>query len=116
MNEILKQINNAEKRRGKISMKASPKAKPKTKTKKVEFELYLPDAERVFLAGDFNNWDVVSLPMKKGADGFWEATIDLTPGRYEYRFWANGAWYDDPIAHDMIDNPFGSQNCLRIVI
>ena len=41
--------------------------------------MYLPDAERVFLAGDFKNWDVVSLRMKKDGDGFWEANIDLTP-------------------------------------
>lgn len=92
-----------------------PRAKIKTKTKKVQFNLYLPDAEKVFLAGDFNNWDVVSLPMKKAGDGFWEANIDLTPGRYEYRFWARGAWHDDPNAQDMAENPFGSQNCVRIV-
>lgn len=96
-----------------MRMKTSPKSKPKTK--KVQFNLYLPEAKRVFLAGDFNNWDVVSLPMRKEGDGFWEANIDLTPGRYEYRFWVNGAWRDDPNAHDMVANPFGSQNCIRFV-
>ena len=99
-----------------MNMKAPPKAKPKIKTKKVKFNLYLPDAERVFLAGDFNNWDVVTLPMKKDGDGFWEANIDLTPGRYEYRFWVNGSWRDDPNAHDVVENPFGSRNCVRNVI
>jgi 1,4-alpha-glucan branching enzyme len=98
-----------------MNKKASPKAKSKTKTKKVQFNLYLPDAERVFLTGDFNNWDVVSLPMKKDGHGTWEANIDLPPGRYEYRFWANGAWHDDPNTHAMVENPFGSQNCVRIV-
>ncbi len=97
-------------------MKASLKAKPKTKTKRVRFNLYLPEVERVCLAGDFNNWDVISLPMKKEDDGFWEANIDLTPGRYEYRFWVNGVWYDDPNCHEMAENPFGSQNCVRTVI
>lgn len=98
-----------------MSKKASLKAKPKTKTKKAQFDLCMPDAEAVFLAGDFNNWDVVSLPMKKDGDGFWEANIDLTAGRYEYRFWANGAWHDDPNAQERVENPFGSQNCVRIV-
>ena len=98
-----------------MNKKASPKAKPKTKTKKVEFNLYLPDAERVFLAGDFNNWDFVSLPMKRDGDGIWETHIDLPPGRYEYRFWADGTWHDDPNAHEMVTNPFGNQNCIRIV-
>ncbi len=90
--------------------------KPEMKTKKVQFNLYLPDAEKVFLAGDFNNWDVVNLPMRKDVDGSWETNIDLTPGRYEYRFWANGAWHNDPNALDMVENPFGTQNCVRIVI
>ncbi len=95
---------------------AFPKTKPKTKTKKVQFNLYFPDAERVSLAGDFNNWDIVSLPMKKDGDGFWEANVDLLPGRYQYRFPINGVWHDDPNAHEMVGNPFGSQNCVRTVI
>ncbi len=98
-----------------MNKKVSPKAKPKTKTKKVKFNLCLPDAERVFLAGDFNNWDVVSTPMKKNGNGIWETSIDLPSGRYEYRFYVNGAWRDDPNAHDKVENPFGDQNCVRIV-
>ena len=98
-----------------MNKKASPKIKPGTKNKKVQFNFHFPDVERIFLAGDFNNWDVVSLPMKKHGDGIWEANIDLAPGRYEYRFWANEAWHDDPNADDMVKNPFGSQNCVRIV-
>jgi len=96
-------------------MKTSWKVDPKTKTKRVQFNLYLPDVQRVFLTGDFNNWNVGNLPMKKDGDGLWQANIDLTPGRYEYRFWVNGVWHDDPHAHDKVQNPFGSQNCIRIV-
>jgi 1,4-alpha-glucan branching enzyme len=87
----------------------------KPKTKKVRFNLFAPEAERAFLAGNFNNWDVDNLPMKKANKGTWEANIDLPPGRYEYRFWANGAWHDDPNTHAMVENPFGSQNCVRII-
>ena len=46
-----------------MKKKLSEETKPKTK--KVRFNLYAPEAERVFLAGDFNNWDVHNLPMKK---------------------------------------------------
>ncbi len=97
-----------------MKKRAFPKAKPKIK--RVQFNLYLPDVERVSLAGDFNDWDVISLPMKKDGDGIWKANIDLTPGRYEYRFVVNGIWHNDPNAHDVVQNPFGSQNCVRIVI
>jgi len=62
-----------------MNKKASPKVKPGTKKKKVQFNFYFPDAERVFLAGDFNNWDVVSLPMKKTDDGSWRPLSTWRP-------------------------------------
>jgi hypothetical protein len=63
------------------------------------------------LAGDFNNWDVNNLPMKKDNKGTWEASFALTPGRYEYRLWVDEVWLDDPNAQERVENPFGSQNC-----
>ncbi len=99
-----------------VTKKGSSKVQPKCNMKKVQFKLYLPDAERVFLAGDFNNWDVLTLPMKKNGAGFWQTNIDLTPGRYEYRFWVNETWHDDPNAHEKAENPYGSQNAVRIVM
>ncbi len=50
-------------RRKKIKKKLSEKARPKAK--KVRFNLYAPEAKRVFLAGDFNNWGVDRLPMRQ---------------------------------------------------
>jgi 1,4-alpha-glucan branching enzyme len=94
-----------------MEKKSSEKAKPK----KVRFNLYAPEAEKVFLAGDFNNWDIDTLPMEKDTKGTWGTSVALQPGRYEYRFWVDGAWHDDPNAVDRVENPFGSQNCVRIV-
>jgi 1,4-alpha-glucan branching enzyme len=96
-----------------MKKKLSEEAKPKTK--KVRFNLYAPEAKRVFLAGDFNNWDVHNLPMKKDNKGTWEASLALTPERYEYRFWVDGVWYDDPNAQERVENSFGSQNSVRII-
>jgi len=98
-----------------MKMKLFKEAKPKTKpeTKKVRFNLYAPEAERVFLAGDFNNWDVHDLPMKKDNKGTWDASFALPPGRHEYRFWVDEVWLDDPNAQERVENPFGSQNCVR---
>ena len=96
-------------------MKNTPTKKSKSKTKKIEFKLYSPEAQRVALAGDFNNWDVDNLPMRRDHRGTWEASFTLPPGKYEYRFWVDGVWHDDPNAHERVENPFGSQNCLRIV-
>ena len=96
-----------------MKKKLSEEAKPKAK--KVRFNLYAPDAERVFLAGDFNNWDVHNLPMKKDNKGTWEASFALPAGRYEYRFWVDEVWLDDPNAQERVENPFGSQNCVRMM-
>jgi 1,4-alpha-glucan branching enzyme len=62
LNKILKQISNTEIRKRKIKKESSEKAKPKAK--KIRFNLYAPEAEKVFLKGDFDNWDVDNLPMK----------------------------------------------------
>ena len=97
-----------------MNKKTSSKAKPRTRPKKIEFNLHSPDAEKVFLAGDFNHWDAGSLPMKKNGNGIWETRVELPPGRYEYRFWVDGVWQDDPNAHERVANPFGTQNCVRI--
>jgi 1,4-alpha-glucan branching enzyme len=102
-----------QRRRKKMKKKLFGKGKPKTK--KVRFNLFAPDAERVFLAGDFNNWDVNNLPMKKANKGTWEVSFALPPGRHEYRFWVDGVWHDDPNAQERVENPFGSQNCVRII-
>jgi len=87
----------------------------KTKTKKVQFEFLAPDAQKVYLAGDFNNWDTSASLMKKDKKGVWKATVTLMPGRYEYRFLVNGNWVNDPACCDCVPNEFGSQNCVKIV-
>ena len=96
-------------------MKKESIEKAKPKSKKVRFNLYAPEAERVFLAGDFNNWDVNNFLLKKAKKGTWEASFTLPPGRYEYRFWVDGVWHDDPNAHERVENSFGSQNSVIIM-
>ena len=91
-------------------MKMTKKKEEKPKEKKIEFVFYAPEAMQVFLAGDFNNWDTQSLPMKKGKDGTWKAKIKLAPGRYEYKLFANNAWVEDLPGAELSSNPFGTQN------
>ena len=93
--------------------KAFSKTSPKGKN--VDFTLFAPEAQSASLAGDFNGWDVSSLPMKKDRQGTWETSVSLQPGRYEYRFWVDGGWQDDPHAQEKIENPFGSHNSIKIV-
>jgi len=89
--------------------------KTRAQSKNVSFQLSAPEANTVALAGDFNGWDVNSLPLKKGKLGTWKTSIKLKPGRYEYRFWVNGEWWDDPHAQERVSNPFGGYNSIKVV-
>lgn len=79
------------------------------------FAFSAPNARQVWLAGDFNNWDTKAGPMQKGRDGEWYLALPLKPGRYEYRFFADGTWHDDPAATQRTANSMGTQNCVRVV-
>jgi 1,4-alpha-glucan branching enzyme len=87
----------------------------KDKTKKIQFELLAPNAQKVYLAGNFNNWDTRANPMKKDKNGIWKTALSLKSGRYEYRFLVDGNWENDPSCCDCVPNEFGSQNCIRPV-
>ena len=52
------------------------------------------NANRVMLAGSFNNWSPDALPMKK-TDSGWIAFVKLKPGKYWYKFIPDGHWTTD---------------------
>ncbi len=54
-----------------------------------------PNANQVVLAGSFNNWDEHSLQMLK-TDSGWIADVKIGPGKYWYKFIADGRWMVDP--------------------
>ena len=45
----------------------------------------------------------------------WKANVPLAPGRYEYRFVADGQWLSDPNAKESVGNDFGSTNSVLVV-
>ena len=53
---------------------------------RVTLILDAPEADAVFLMGDFNQWNEKKHPMKKNADGVWKKIIMVPAGSYEYRF------------------------------
>ena len=83
--------------------------------KKIKFTITAPEAQNVFLVGNFNNWSLDSHPLKKNIKGEWGVGIDLTPGRYEYRFLVDGEWQNDPNCATCTPNSFGSENCVLIL-
>ncbi len=98
-------------------MPRAPK-RPKKKAparRRIDFVLDSPQANQVILMGDFNQWDPKAHPMKRGADGVWRRRVMIHPGRYEYRFWVDGEWVNDPQNPERCPNCFGSENSLITV-
>lgn len=59
------------------------------------FRFLHPFARQVCVVGDFNHWRIGAFPMVPGADGWWTASSSLSPGRHEFRYWADGEWFTD---------------------
>jgi len=91
--------------------RAPEKAAPATpKTRNFTFVFRGPDAKRVSVSGEFNDWSPDATPMKRGAGGQWETTLALKPGRYQYKFVVDGNWTHDPDARENVRNEHGSLN------
>ena len=70
-----------------------------------------PSPTRVFLVGDFNDWNPNAKRMVRSKDGSFRARLQLTPGDYEFRFLVDGQWVSDPTTEQQ-QNPFGSSNSI----
>jgi len=89
---------------------AKQKTKTNIKRRKVVFSLNAPEAKRVAVLGDFNEWSDTKHPMKKNENGDWQKIAMLPVGRYEYRFLVDGQWWNDPKNDQTCWNCFGTQN------
>lgn len=74
-------------------------------------------ANKVTLAGDFNNWDIESIPMKKLKSGEFSVSVDLKKGKeYEFKYLINGkAWLNETEADKLVPNKFQTENSVVIV-
>jgi 1,4-alpha-glucan branching enzyme len=64
----------------------------------VNFSCAAPEAQRVSLLGDFNNWQPEVHPMKRQPDGNWSIQVRLAHGHHHYVFWVDGTARLDPRA------------------
>ncbi len=70
-------------------------------------------ADRIFLVGDFNEWNTAIAPFTQGWDGIWQAVVDLPTGReYAFRYLVDGAWQTDFHSDGWATNEYGSQNSI----
>ena len=71
--------------------------------------------ENVFVIGQFNDWSRSAHPLAERGDGVWETTVPLEPGRYEYKFTADGTETLDPDNAVSVPNGLGGFNNVLVV-
>lgn len=94
---------------------------PKILKKGVLFTFESKNADKVYLAGSFNNWadndngkvTSAKFEMQKGKGGIWYKVAELKPGVYKYKFVVadsrgNCEWHPDPF----VDKKDGDKNSL----
>jgi 1,4-alpha-glucan branching enzyme len=66
----------------------------------------------VTVVGDFNGWSTTADPLDHNADGSFTATLDIAPGTYHYKFFADNQWVTDPAADKSLetDDGYGGKN------
>lgn len=83
----------------------------------VRFLIKAPEASKVSLAGDFNDWSVEQTLMSdEDGNGIWSVTVPLEPGRYQYKFLLDGKkWVVEPDAPAYQADGFGGKNSLLVI-
>ncbi len=80
----------------------------------VIFTLAAPEAHRVQLAGDFNQWTPDGNEMELSS-GVWRKMLQLAPGRYRYRYVVDGRWQADPLNSCVQPSPYGEYDSVLIL-
>jgi hypothetical protein len=75
--------------------------------------VFKPDGgkSKVFLAGNFNDWNPADPKFLMTHDGgTWSITVKLPPGTYQYKYVADGSWIKDPYSPGDAPDGFGGRN------
>jgi hypothetical protein len=72
-----------------------------------------PDAARVEVAGDFNEW----MPTRttRAANGMWYADLRIAPGQYRYAFRIDGSEWRVPRGATAVNDGFGGTSAWLVV-
>ncbi|HPT54997.1 MAG TPA: glycoside hydrolase family 13 [Fervidobacterium sp.] len=80
---------------------------------KVIFAVKNDKAQEAYVAGTFNSWNATGLKMQL-VDGYWTASLQLSPGTYEYKYvfviGGNQVWQEDPNAPSYKPDGYGGKN------
>lgn len=84
---------------------------------KVTFTVPAKDAEKVSVAGEFNEWNTEAVQLKKLKNGTFKGTLNLPKDqRYEFKYIVDGHWTNESEADGYQWNDFASaENSVLVV-
>jgi hypothetical protein len=94
----------------------APKAKAAKDVRQVSLEIKAEGAKVVAITGDFTQWAKEGVRLSRNGDGHWRTVLSLAPGEYQYRLIVDGQWRDHAEAGKRVANPFGTENCVLVVV
>jgi hypothetical protein len=100
---------------GPSSAKPRVEYDPRVAGNTVRFRLHAPQASEVAVAGDFNGWSSETHVLLRSEGGWWELTVTVPPGSYQYIYVVDGEWTTPPQATATLDDGFGGRNGLFLV-
>lgn len=75
---------------------------------KIEFALFAPYNEKASLVGTFSDWK--EIPMEKGKDGFFRASVDIKDGSYQYKYKLQSkSWFFEPDQWVEVTDPYATE-------
>lgn len=86
-----------------------------TEVKYRKFFLTRPGAQQVELRGDFNRWGKDPIVLTAYKKGYFETSVALAAGEYQYEFVADGTPLPDPTNQDRRTLPDGREICIKTV-
>jgi hypothetical protein len=90
-------------------------ADDRSRVARVQFVLVAPQAHRVAVVGDFNDWDTTAAPLV-AKEGVWSREMDVPYGRHDYAFVVDGErWLRDPNAPLAPADEFGAGYSVLVV-
>ena len=80
---------------------------------KVTFSIEASDANVASVVGDFNNWNPVEGELVKLKNGNFKGLFELPKdAAYEFRYFIDGEFINEPEADKFVPNIFGAENCV----
>ncbi|MBI9108009.1 MAG: hypothetical protein JEZ04_14775 [Spirochaetales bacterium] len=91
-----------------VPEKAGPPESPQTSGKQITFIYNGNPGQRVYVYGDFNNWEPYMFRMREsGGSGTYTYTIRAREGKYKYKFIVDGTSLADPLNDSKTIDAFG---------